>query len=107
MEVIGLKLMLMKNLQKDMCALGILVMKKTRKCLKIGREDLCRCMHGSCFTRRLVKVMVGSAKDMYCCINSLFLDLTTFPTQKENHRLNEATSELWKVANVKLKPAAS
>ena len=71
-EVIGLKLMLMKNLQKVMCALWILLMKKTQKCLKTGREGLCRCMHGSCFMRRLVKVIVGSVKDMYCCINSLF-----------------------------------
>ena len=29
----------------------------------IGREGLCRCMHGSCFTRKMVIVIVGSIQD--------------------------------------------
>ena len=75
-EVLGLGLTqirrrLIRKSQVDMCAIGILVMKKTQKYLKIGREGLCRCMHGSCFMRRPVKVIVGSKKNMYCCINSL------------------------------------
>ena len=57
-QVLGLKLELLRrwlvieSTERHVCALGILIMKKTLpEVLKnIGREGLCSCMHGSCFT---------------------------------------------------------
>ena len=42
----------------------------------LGREGLCRCLHGSCFTRKIV--IVGSIQDILLLYYFSSLDLATF-----------------------------